>query len=452
MGCICSSPPPAEDAHEQGFKTAKERFHDAKQKGDQKEMEDAAAAMAQALVRAKLARMKVAKLKREQAAQSMKALFAKERFKAARKAGLVDEMREAAAAMVQAVWRAKVARRQVELLRKQQCEEQAIKQIQGLFRMAKAKQITNQKRTQKRSAAKIQAIARGRIARKQMEMDLRSATRPIVIEIVQCRNIGQVHSPYVIIAGLDVPKSEENPFPPTMCIAKSSVTSRVCEGQTVRFDEAVVIGGIDSFGCLIFTVCDHEMIGKDQVIGQAVLDLSKYPQLASTQYVLEKEMSLLAYEYTIQDSAGKPVKVVHTDCMGQGSIMVRVRIPPAPISICGWVERQGRKQVLQKQLWKNRYMVLANGHLKYYADKHSQDEAIIKGSMDMSTVTAIEDCCEEDGRKYIQITSGREPKQEIWKITIPEGGAAQATWMRRLKRAAPHLTNPDLVEIRSSRK
>lgn len=49
-------------------------------------------------------------------------------------------------------------------------------------------------------------------------------------------------------------------------------------------------------------------------------------------------------------------------------------------------------------------MVLANGHLKYYADKHSQDEAIIKGSMDMSTVTVIEDCCEEDGRKYIQVS------------------------------------------------
>lgn len=251
----------------------------------------------------------------------------------------------------------------------------------------------------------------------------------------------------MIIAGTDVPKSEENPLPPTMCVAKTSVTSRPCEGQNVLFRETLALGGIDAFGCLIFTVCDHGMLGKDEVVGQAVLDLWKYPKFASPRFVLEKEMSLLAYEYTIQDSAGKPIKIVNTDRLCQGTITVRVRVAPAPTSICGWVERQGRKQVLQKQLWKNRYMVLANGHLKYYADKHSQEEAIIKGSMDMSTVTSLEDCSDEDGRKYIQITAGSDSKQEVWKVTIPEGEVAQAMWMRKLRRAAVHVSNRLLARL-----
>lgn len=162
--------------------------------------------MAQALVRAKLARIKVAKLKREAAAQAMKSLFAKEKFRAARSAGLQDVMEEAAACMLQAAWRARLARRHAEELRRQHREQQAALRVVGAFRIARARRIARQLRRERASATKIQALVRGKSARRQLEMDLRSEVRPIIVEIVQCRNIG-----CVLVAPLP-PTREEGSF------------------------------------------------------------------------------------------------------------------------------------------------------------------------------------------------------------------------------------------------
>jgi len=376
---------------------------------------------------------------------------AKKRFREAMAKGDKFGMNEAAAEMMQACVRIRLARRKIEqqkLVKQQWLKEGYARRIQSCYRARLARRRANIIRWEKnmlgnRLAAlcKMQAafrvfVAMRRLAKRRLAYpDVVTVSVVDVVDFVQIK--GANPAPLAMVTGiaLDVPSNHPAvtqinyhlPLPVLQKVSKptSFFKSPVTVYPTFEAPDCLA-SSMNRMDYVVVTIVDSNSSNKKDLLGQVWVRLALLKDIGLGKPV-QVELPLMPLKLDIKDADG--VSQATTSRNPMGTIKMMITRPLTSYNIAGYVWKKGTYM----GAWNRRWFILVNGELSYYNSEFALDKA--KASIACRSVAAV---VEESvkGRDCLKVSCSGAAGATWW-LSFDEdlSSAVRRKWLRVLRRA-----------------
>eukprot|EP01035_Chromulina_nebulosa_P022841 gene22841-29581_t len=284
--------------------------------------------------------------------ENLKGLGAKHRFKGLLSIGEVDAAKVEAAKMLQSAWRSKLAKRlvvkQKEARQKLREESMAIK-LQSRWRIRKSKQkvkLLKEKQLKLRQeGAAILLQASYRIHKKRKLINKLKLEKQKLLEEGSAMIVQSAWRRKKAKQKVDKLRQERLLNMQRYNKAKAIISNVLNASNllvadfTGSSDPFIYIQGNDK---IVLTICEKDMIGPSEFLGQILIDLKDHPKLFDGKEInLELPLTNNTNPvFHITDNQLKEVHIDNTNNQAVGSLKLTLQLPPLAYSHYGYLEKK----------------------------------------------------------------------------------------------------------------
>lgn len=231
----------------------------------------------------------------------------------------------------------------------------------------------------------------------------------------------------------------------------ASQTSHIDETLHPRWNASFTVPGADPECRIVLTVVDKDVVGKDDFLGQAVVDLhslrdhlfARSPtrgrrRPSGEETVLEATRKLDSQTLPVIDKNHHEI-TFETVCAGsdRGQIVYCVWACPRALSICSYLEQRLARNSMVS-FWKGSWCALGFGQLLVFNSRSDHDPRF---AFDVSHIEKVDVLREVDDEVYMtfKVAGGSSHIFRVPEIGYPNHEELLHAWIRRLRRACPRI-------------
>lgn len=250
--------------------------------------------------------------------------------------------------------------------------------------------------------------------------------------------------PFAFVCGFQLPSSKLGMSGDDLSRCNAAAMTSLYRSPTVSrstnpvWNHECIVTGVNRAGYVVITLGDKDKVGKDEFLGQVVINLNDYPRIYRGRSV-EVTLPLQRYGVPLKGENGEALlETKSIPC--KGTVKVVLSIPNRAYTMFGHINKLTETMISSN--FKNRYFVLVDRKLHYYGNQFSLHA--VKHTINCADVTSIV-ASDYKGEPVTRINY----KDGYWLIKWNEGDTAEYRheWNRKLFRSCPALEDPVLKKL-----
>lgn len=222
-----------------------------------------------------------------------------------------------------------------------------------------------------------------------------------------------------------------------------------------RWNASFTVPGVDPECRIVLTVVDKDVVGKDDFLGQAIVDLHSLRDrlFARCRSRVRRRSGDLVVEATRRLESQKLPVIDKNHCEitfetvwggpDRGQIVYCVSACPRALSICSFLEQRLARNSMVA-FWKGSWCALGFGQLLVFNSRGDNDPRF---TFDVSHIEKVDVLREVDDEVYMtfKVAGGSSHIFRVPEIGYPNHEVLLHAWIRRLRRACPRIPTNEFV-------
>uniref|UniRef100_A0A7S3NQV0 C2 domain-containing protein n=1 Tax=Aureoumbra lagunensis TaxID=44058 RepID=A0A7S3NQV0_9STRA len=258
-------------------------------------------------------------------------------------------------------------------------------------------------------------------------------------------------------------------LPPSFPVFSASSSIKDQTLDPVWNETFLIAGGLDPESSISLTVVDVDTIGKDDLLGQAVISLNELRKISSSQYTLlpksipneqdddsskiKKQRAICLMDtfvalgtqiLPVHDGAHTQVFFESVQGFDRGTISYRIFVPPRAYSITSYLEERISRENSMVSFWKPCWCALGLDQFLIFNNRGDIEPRCVVHVEHIDAVDVIKES-EDEILFAFSIAGGLRHIFRVPEIGYPNQEQLRHTWVRRLRRVSPRIPTNEFV-------